>query len=58
MSTETLKSDLNKDASINKVNVSVLKKRVIEKQKKTKLHNRVILGSVLISIGLIGYFAA
>ena len=58
MSTETLKSNLNKDASINKVNVSVLKKRVIEKQKKTKLHNRVILGSVLISIGLIGYFAA
>jgi len=58
MSTETLKTDLNKDAPINKVNVSVLKNRVIEKQKKTKLHNRVILGSVLISIGLIGYFAA
>ena len=56
MSTETLKSDFNKDVSINRVNVNVLKNRVIEKQKKEKLRNRVILGSVLISIGLIGYF--
>ena len=56
MSIETLKSDLNKDVSINRVNVNILKNRVIEKQKKEKLQNRVILGSVLISIGLIGYF--
>ena len=56
MSTETLKSDLNKDVSINRVNVNVLKNRVIEKQRKDKFQNRVILGSVLISIGLIGYF--
>ena len=56
MSIETLKSDLNKDVSINRVNVNVLKNRVIKKQRKEKFQNRVILGSVLISIGLIGYF--
>ena len=56
MSIETLKNNLNKDVSTNRVNVSILKSKVIEKQKKTKFHNRVILSSVLISIGLIGYF--
>jgi len=56
MSIETLKNNLNKDVSINRVNVDILKNKVFEKQKKTKFHNRVILGSVLISIGLIGYF--
>ena len=57
MSTETLKSDLNKDVSINRVNVNVLKNRVIEKQRKEKLQSRVILGSLIVSIGLIGYFS-
>ncbi len=56
MSIETLKNNLSKDVYINKVNVDILKGRVIEKQKKTKFQNRVILGSVLISIGLLGYF--
>jgi len=55
MSTETLKRDLNKDVSINRVNVNVLKNRVIEKHRKEKFQSRIILGSVLISIGLIGY---
>ncbi len=56
MSIETLKNNLNKDVCVNKVNVSILKNRVIEKQKKTKFQNRVLLGSVVISIGLLGYF--
>ena len=56
MSTETLKSDLNKDVSINRVNVNVLKNRVIEKQRKEKFQSRVIMGSLIISLGLLGYF--
>ena len=56
MSIETLKNNFNKDVSNNKINVDILKNRVIEKQKKTKFQNRVVLGSVLISIGLLGYF--
>ena len=56
MSTETLKNDLNKDISINRVNVDILKSRVAEKQKKDKFQYRIVLGSVLISIGLISYF--
>ncbi len=56
MSIETLKNNLNKDVSVNKVNINILKSRVIEKNKKTKFQNRILLGSVLISIGLLGYF--
>ena len=56
MSIETLKNNFNKDVSNNKINVDILKNRVIEKQKKIKFQNRVVLGSVLISIGLLGYF--
>ena len=56
MSIETLKNNFNKDVSTNKINVDILKNRVIEKQKKTKFQNRVVLGSLLISIGLLGYF--
>ena len=56
MSIETLKNNFNKEVSTNKINVDILKNRVIEKQKKTKFQNRVVLGSLLISIGLLGYF--
>ena len=56
MSIETLKNNLDKDVSVNKVNVDILKSRVIEKHKKAKFQNRILLGSVLISIGLLGYF--
>ena len=45
MSTETLQNNLNKDIPINKVNVEVLK-------------NRIILGSLVVSIGVIGYFVS
>ena len=56
MSIETLKNNLNKDVSINRVNVDVLKGKILEKQKKTKFQNRVIFGSILVSIGVLGYF--
>ena len=56
MSMETLKNNFNKDVCINKVNVDTLKNKIFEKEKKEKFQNRVILGSVLVSIGLLGYF--
>tara|TARA_B100001540_G_scaffold242784_1_gene217679 strand:- start:592 stop:768 length:177 start_codon:yes stop_codon:yes gene_type:complete len=56
MSIETLKNNFNKDVYINKVNVDTLKKKIVKKEKKERFQNRVILGSVLVSIGLIGYF--
>ena len=56
MSIETLKNNFNKDAYINKVNVDVLKNKILKKEKKTKFQNRVILGSVIVSVGIIGYF--
>ncbi len=56
MSIETLKNNFNKDVYINKVNVDTLKNKILVKEKKEKFQNRVILGSVLVSIGLLGYF--
>jgi len=57
MITENLKNDLNKNVSINRVNVGVLKNRVFEKQRKKKFQSRIIFGSLIISLGLISYFA-
>ena len=56
MSIETLKNNFNKDAYINKVNVDVLKNKILKKEKKTKFQNRVILGSFIVSVGILGYF--
>ena len=56
MKIETLKNNLKQDINNNKVNVDVLKNRVFKKNKKEKLQYRVVLGSVLVSIGVIGYF--
>ena len=56
MSTEILKININEDASINKVNVDTLKNKIIARKKKQKLQSRIIFGSILVSIGLIGYF--
>jgi len=55
MSIETLKNVTNNDVPINRVDVEVLKNRIIQEKRKTKFQNRVILGSVIISIGLLGY---
>jgi len=57
MINENLKNDLNKNVSINRVNVGVLKNRVFEKQRKKKFQSRIIFGSLIISLGLISYFA-
>ena len=56
MSIETLRNNFNKDVYINKVNVDTLKKKIHKKEKKEKFQSRVILGSVLVSIGILGYF--
>ncbi len=56
MSIETLKNNFNKHGYINKVNVNDLKNKILEKEKKTKFQYRVILGSVIVSIGILGYF--
>ncbi len=58
MSTETLQNKLNKDIPINKVNVEVLKNRIIKRKKKEKFQIRIILGSLVVSIGVIGYFVS
>ncbi len=56
MSIETLKNNFSKSAKNNKVNVDTLKSKILEKEKKEKFQSRVILGSVLVSIGILGYF--
>ena len=56
MSIETLKNNFSKSININKVNVDTLKNKIVEKEKKEKFQIRVILGSVLVSIGILGYF--
>ena len=43
--------------SPRKVNIDVLKKRVITKKKKEALHSKIIIFSVCLSIGILGYFA-
>ena len=43
--------------SPHKVNIDVLKKRVITKKKKEALQSKIIILSVCLSIGILGYFA-
>ncbi len=58
MSTETFKNNLKKDVSVNKVNVDVLKNKLFLSKKKQKFQYRIALGSLLVSIGLLGYFVS
>ena len=58
MIAETFKNNLKKDVSVNKVNVDVLKNRLFLSKKKQKFQYRIVLGSLLVSIGLIGYFVS
>ena len=58
MSTEIFKNNLKKDVSVNKVNVDVLKNRLFLSKKKQKFQYRIVLGSLLVSIGLLGYFVS
>ena len=60
MSTESLNrtSNVIKDPSqvINaRVNVDVLKRRLIEQQKKDKIRTAAILSSIFVSVGLLGF---
>ena len=41
----------------NKVDVDVLKRRVILQRKKEKLQTKIILASAIVSLGVISYFA-
>tara|TARA_B100001250_G_scaffold377218_1_gene366132 strand:+ start:228 stop:407 length:180 start_codon:yes stop_codon:yes gene_type:complete len=41
----------------NKVDVDVLKRRVINQHKKEKLQTKIILASAIVSLGVISYFA-
>ena len=43
--------------SPRKVNIDVLKKRVLTKKKKEALQSKIIILSVCLSIGILGYFA-
>ncbi len=43
--------------SPSKVNIDVLKNRVINEKKKKAFQSRIILFSVFLSIGILGYFA-
>ena len=67
MSTESLNRTSNIDitkkkskiirVSPRKVNIDDLKKRVITKKKKEALQSKIIILSVCLSIGILGYFA-
>ena len=67
MSTESLKRTSNIEIPENnsrvirmsprKVNIDVLKKRVITKKKKEAFQSKIIILSVRLSIGILGYFA-
>ena len=67
MSTESLKRTSNIEIpeknsrvikmSPRKVNIDVLKKRVITKKKKEAFQSKIIIFSVCLSIGILGYFA-
>ena len=58
-----MKLDTSKRTSIiettpvDKVDVDVLKRRVIHQKKKEKMQSRIILASAIVSLGVISYFA-
>ena len=55
MSTEILDNQFKKQSTIKRVNVETLKNRIITQKKKEKLQSRIILASLVFTIGLIGY---
>ena len=44
-----------KDLSPNKVNIDVLKKRVLEEKKRERFQNRVLVGMFCFTIAILGY---
>ena len=67
MSTETLnrtsviteaypkKISDKKDLSPKKVNIDVLKKRILKEKKRERFQNRVLMGMFCISLAILGY---
>ena len=67
MSTETLnrtsvvtevypsKVSEKQDLSPNKVNIDVLKKRVLEEKKKERFQSRILMGMFCLSLAILGY---
>ena len=47
--------DTDPNLTPGKVNMDVLKRRIIENQKKDKMKNKIILLSFCLSLGIIGY---
>ena len=55
-------NSLNRTSTIemtppNKVDVDVLKRRVIHQKRKERLQTRIIVASAIVSLGVISYFA-
>ena len=62
MSTESLNrtSDVDKDPSLvinTRVNVDVLKQRIIDQKKKDKFKRTIIFSTVCVSLGALTFFA-
>ena len=58
MSTEILNNSSkinNKNVSLNKVNIYELKRKIILKQKKEKLHKKIILATIFVGVSAISY---
>ena len=53
----TEKKSKSNRISTSKVNIDVLKNRVITEKKKKAFQSKIILFSVFLSIGILGYFA-
>ena len=49
------KISAKKDLSPNKVNIDVLKKRVLEEKKRERFQNRVLVGMFCFTIAILGY---
>tara|TARA_Y100001970_G_C14224513_1_gene854749 strand:- start:553 stop:765 length:213 start_codon:yes stop_codon:yes gene_type:complete len=46
---------INENKTHKKVNIDVLKRRVLEQNKKEKFQSRIIVGVFFVSLGIIGY---
>ena len=49
------KISAKKDLSPKKVNIDVLKKRVLKEKKRERFQNRVLMGMFCVSLAILGY---
>ena len=49
------KISAKKDLSPNKVNIDVLKKRVLEEKKKERFQSRILMAMFCLSLAILGY---